>query len=287
MEKKQRKALSPLSDLDDESGQDWRTAADIGGNPAGNSRRLESVSIFPTMRKGRILKKNQLHPHLRKFLDENKDKLKIFGVWFTYRVLKYNPGKVINYMKEHWSRTVLKGQWYNHEASATNKFQQFLVNQFGLFKKYRTELDHCHLNTKPSMERCETIYGKDNCLILYAGVVHKKCPEGLERVGCCSCATPCPKNFYSDDFYYCLRSKVYKLDIYHTEKECIAEQHTCHQISNKFIGQCAAGFEQVQNTLDCRTLCPGGWRGIEKSIQCQKPTIVSLGTPFIWIKSDN
>src|SRR3990167_197248 len=288
MEKKQRKVLSPQADGGEEDGgQEWQSFADIGGNQAG-ARLLEMRSVSgQNIQPRKLALKRKLHPHLRKFLDENKEKLKIFGVWFSYKTLRKNPAKVISYMKEHWSRTVLKGQWYNHEASASSKFQRFLVNQFGLFKKYRSELDHCHLNVKPSLERCEGMYGKNNCLMLYAGVVHKKCPQGLERVGCCSCATPCPSDFYRDDFYYCIRSKFYRLDQYHTEKECVNEQHSCRKYKNKFIGHCAAGFEQEDKIPVCRTLCPGGWTQIERSLECLKPTIVSLGTPFIWIKSDN
>lgn len=288
MERKRRKNLvNQVDSAEDDGGSDWQSFADVGGNQAGNSRRLEMVNAFENAAKPRLLKLKKIHPHLKKFIHENREKLKIFGVWFTYKTLRRSPAKVINYMKRHWSRTVLKGQWYNHEASASSKFQRFLVNQFGLFKKYRTELDHCHLNVKPSLERCEGMYGKNNCLVLYAGVVHKKCPDGLVRVGCCSCATPCPQNFYRDDFYYCVRSKVYALDQYHTETECTAEQHSCQKRGSRYIGHCAAGFQQEGQLPRCRVLCPTGWKQIENSFECLKPTIISLGTPFIWIKSDN
>lgn len=218
------------------------------------------------------------------FIKKMGDKVKIFGKVFTEKEIK-RPAEILADFKKHWIITLLKGQTFNRESKVASNIQSFLVNQFNLHRRYKSELRRCFLNEKPSMERCESMYGKNSCELLYSGVVHKRCPEGTQRVGCCSCAAPCPSKFYKSENYFCLRSQHYYLDRYSTQAECQQEHKICSQLGNLFYGNCITGFTREAETNICKVNCPAGW-AIHDG-KCIKPNITSLGTPFVWIKSDN
>lgn len=222
--------------------------------------------------------------HLHKFIKKMGSKMKIFGRVFTYKELK-NKYSTLKKLRENWIRTVRKGSSFNIESSLAANIQNLLMHQFGLPKKYQMQLSRCKLNTISSMQKCQKMYGPDSCVVLYSGVVHKKCPQGLERVGCCSCAPACPNNHFIDNLYFCKPKENYKLDQYHTLSECQKEQKSCMKFEEKFTGECKPGFERDRDFPECRAQCPQGWKEINES--CLKPGIISLGTPFVWDKSDN
>ena len=253
-----------------------------------NSRALRSRSLRISRRSRRT---NFNDPYSkfavsdRKFAKSMGDKIKIFGRLFTPEQLKDQKG-ITEYIQKKWVSSLRRGKYFNQESFLASEMQDFMVNQFNLYKRYRIELSHCKLNTDPSMKRCESQYGKGNCEVMYSGVVHNKCKEGLQRVGCCSCASPCPSSQYVDDNYYCQPAKTYHLDVFHNKAECEKQHSKCSLINNRYVADCVAGFERMGDQLECRITCPQGWKKTESG-KCLKPHIVSLGTPFIWIKSDN
>lgn len=222
--------------------------------------------------------------HLQKFIKKMGPKMKIFGKLFTYKQLKLKY-KTLKKLRGNWVSTIRRGRTFNVESSRAADIQNMLMHQFGLPKKYRMRLTHCKLNSKPLMDKCQNMYGSNTCEVLYSGVVHKKCPKGMERVGCCSCAPPCPAHHFKDDHYFCKPKKSYQLDLYSTLSECKLEQIECSKVEDKYTGNCKAGFERDAELPQCRAQCPQGWKEIKES--CLKPGILSLGTPFVWDKSDN
>lgn len=235
----------------------------------------------------RLVRKTEIEfnkKHLRQFIKKMGDKMKIFGKVFTYKQLKRKK-ETLRKIRKNWVSTVARGSAFNRESTLSRDIQNLLMHQFGLARMYKRRLTHCNLNTQPSLARCEQMHGTGSCETLYSGVVHKKCPKGLQRVGCCSCAPPCPIHHFKDDNYFCTPKKNYKLDLYYTKSECQLEQKNCIKVGSKFTGVCKAGFHQVKDSLECRVDCPKGWTVENNS--CLKPGIISLGTPFVWIKSDN
>lgn len=118
-------------------------------------------------------------------------------------------------------------------------------------------------------------------------MVSKKCPNGLQRIGCCSCGLPCPSNYFKAKGFYCLRDRKYSLDKFKTKKECsIQYKSTCMKIKvnsgNYWVPGCAHGFKREGSI--CRILCPNGYKKYKG--KCVRKGIISLGTPFVWIKSD-
>ena len=260
----------------------------------GEARRLEVFSgkqkgNFEAHKKNRYFRqfssKDTKNHHLADFIRKQGQKMLLFGKLYSRKALK-NQTHLLEKIRTNWVSTLIRGKSYNQESYYLSQIQNLLVNQFNLHKRYKTELIKCRLNNAPSVSRCESLYGSQACEVIFPGVVHKKCPVGLQRVGCCSCAPSCPNpSFFTEDNYYCRPTKVYRLDPYTTKVECEMNHQKCEEIEGRFIGQCKAGFTRIPDSIECRVNCPDGW--VEEEQKCRKPNIESLGTPFLWIKSDN
>ena len=224
-------------------------------------------------------------PHLKAFIRKQGANMLLFGKLYSKSTLR-KQHQLLAKIRKNWVSTLIKGKSYNQESFHASEIQNFLVNQYNLHQQYKADLEKCRLNTTSSLLRCESLYGRGTCEMLYPGVVHKKCPAGLQRVGCCSCAPGCPNSsFYQEDNYYCVPFKVYSLDPYITQSECEKTHPKCSQVEGRFVGACKTGFTLIADSIECQVDCPKGWAVEEQ--KCRKPDIVSLGTPLVWIKSDN
>lgn len=225
-----------------------------------------------------------IRQHIRQFIKKMGKRMQIFGKVYSEKSVN-NPEKLLRHIRHNWINALRVDTSNNKESILGSEIQNMLIHQFSLRKRYKTELEHCHLSVKPSLKRCEKMNGKGSCEVLYSGVVHKKCPSGLWRVGCCSCAPKCPDSHFVEDHYFCRPKQSYQLDVYVTETECVKEQGTCELYGDRYIGQCKNGFKKADDLPACQVECPKGWTGLQE--KCLKPGIVSLGTPFVWIKSDD
>lgn len=83
------------------------------------------------------------------------------------------------------------------------------------------------------MERCEDVHGENNCEAITSTYVGAKCPKNYERIGCCSCAKACPKNFVSQGAF-CQKPKSYLVFPRKSKKECyMANARQCVSINSK------------------------------------------------------
>ena len=192
--------------------------------------------------------------------------------------------RLVKYMRRNWYKMIsYKKRWLYREVREMNDINTALYYFKNFPKKYRIRLSRCKLNLKPSMERCDSLHGKGNCVKLSPAMVHSKCPKGMVRVGCCSCAKPCPKKYFKTRGYYCLRTRVYKLDKFKTAKECKLQNHgKCYKASKAWVPSCAKGF--LREGQNCRIACPKGYKMFHG--KCGRLDITSLGSPFTWIHSD-
>ena len=246
-------------------------------NTWGNSRDLKE-----TVKASREEEYNQ--QHIRQFIKKMGKKMQIFGRVYSEIELQ-DPQKLLKTIRHNWINALTVDTSNNRESVLASEIQNLLIHQFSLSKRYKADLEHCHLSTAPSLRRCEKMFGKNSCEVLYSGVVHKKCPKGLFRVGCCSCAPSCPQDHFLEDHYFCRPKQSYQLDQFLTKEECEKQLGRCDLIADHFVGQCKPGFKKAADLPECQVECPRGWTEMQE--KCLKPGIVSLGTPFVWIKSDD
>lgn len=192
--------------------------------------------------------------------------------------------KLIRYLRRNWFKMIAyRKRWLYREVRDANDINTALYYFNNFPKKYRIRLDRCKLNLQPAIGRCESLYGKGNCEKLSPTMVHRKCPKGMLRVGCCSCAKPCPQKYFKTKGYYCLRTRVYKLDKFKTEKECKRQNKgQCYKAGGMFVPNCAKGF--LREGQNCRIACPKDYKMYHG--KCGRLDITSMGSPFIWIHSD-
>lgn len=191
---------------------------------------------------------------------------------------------MVKFMRSNWQKMLsYKNRWLFKEVNILTDINTTLLHFDNLPKIYKIRLERCKLNLSAALQRCESLHGKGNCEKQNAGVVQKKCPAGMERIGCCSCAKKCP-DFFKSKGYYCLRSNIYKMDKFKQLKECqIQNKGQCMKVGEMYSPLCSKGFSQDGDL--CRIDCPVGYKVIHG--KCAKPDVISLGTPFSWIQSDN
>lgn len=187
-------------------------------------------------------------------------------------------------MRRNWSKMIAyKKRWLYREVRELNDINTALFYFKNFPKKYRIRMSRCKLNLSPAISRCESLHGKGKCIKLTPTMVHQKCPKDYERIGCCTCARRCPKKYFKSRGFYCLRTRVYKLDTFKTFKECkLQNKGHCNKLGVKFVPNCAKGF--IREGKNCRIMCPKGYKMFHG--KCGKLDITSLGSPFTWIHSD-
>ena len=268
---------------EDLSVPDWRSSEE----QVDTTRRKGETRRLTMRRRSALLRRRKFrNAHLRAFIKRMGYKMKLFGKVYKPKELR-NYHKLIKKISRNWFKTLTHGKWYNQESVDGAAIERMLIHQYSLKMRYQQMLTHCHLNMTPSIERCEHMHGKGECSVLYSGVVHRKCPPGMVRVGCCSCATPCPSGLFKEDFFFCARHRRYKLDRFHLKSECEATHKKCHEYHRSFIPDCKEGFSLQPHDGSCLVNCPHNWKQMNNAARCLKPTIISLGTPFVWIKADN
>lgn len=172
---------------------------------------------------------------------------------------------------------------------------EFALSHFKIFPPdIKIRMNACRLNLSRALNRCERLSGAGNCYKISPTMVQKRCPNGMTQIGCCSCVSKCPNNFYKENGPFCKRERIYELDPFETEDECIKHHKKCEKHNRKkgmttvYTARCRPGFEDFHNLkgkIFCRVGCPENWK--RKGLNCIKPGLVDLGTPYLWIKSDN
>jgi len=56
-------------------------------------------------------------------------------------------------------------------------------------------LRYMNLDIINAMNRCENMNGTGNCENVWYILAVKKCPEGYNRLGCCTCVKSCPAGY--------------------------------------------------------------------------------------------
>ena len=174
----------------------------------------------------RRIKKHRYHDYYRSRRYHFKSPtLKLSFLRVNLKKLKREK-KLVSYLRNHWQRMLTyKNRWLYREIDIHYQLNSALIYFDSFPKLYKIRLEQCQLNMHPSILRCESLHGKGNCEKLTPTMVHKKCPFGSSRVGCCSCAKVCPDSMFKPKGYYCLRTKSYKLDTFKTLTECQLQNH--------------------------------------------------------------
>lgn len=148
----------------------------------------------------------------------------------------------------------------------------------------KDKIKACGISLQGALQRCEAAHGSGNCETdaMYA---QKKCPTGLARIGCCTCAPACPTGF-DEKTLFCIKPAADKSAQYNTQAECEnLSKKTCEQwVLDFWVPRCTSGFVRVGSD-QCIAMCPEGWK--DTSRHCHKPTTVQLGAPFVWQSRDN
>lgn len=193
--------------------------------------------------------------------------------------------RLVKYMRRNWFKMLgYKRRWLYKEVRDVTSINTALFYFNNFPKKYRIRLARCKFNLKPAFKRCESLHGKGNCEKITPTMVHRVCPKGRGRIGCCSCGKPCPQKYYKAKGFYCLRTRFYNLDKFRTLKECERQNKKghCQKIGKFYLPFCAQGF--IQEKLACRIACPKGYKMHHS--KCRRLEITSMGSPFLWIHSD-
>ena len=174
----------------------------------------------------------------------------------------------------------------NSDLSYTDSVNKMLLFFGELEDTTKTDIWGCGLNLSGAINRCEAVNGKDACEVVAPTFVHKACPEGTVRTGCCSCTKVCPDSIaFIDSGLYCDKNFQYNVKIYTSINECRKNTtETCQKIGSLFSPKCRDGFMRVGLDL-CLPSCPADW--IDLGDKCLKPTADSLGSPFAWTNGDN
>lgn len=199
------------------------------------------------------------------------------------------------YLLSHWKDTLSdRKYWLFHKLASLQSMNTLLLYSKSLPKKYQMRLQRCKLNLNPALKRCESLYSKGNCEKISEGMVAKKCPKGKSRVGCCSCASPCPSGMFRASGFYCIPQRKYNLDQFKTLEECKKQNKNqqCSMVTKTekkkklkmWVSHCKKGFV-VENLTSCKIACPKDYK-IGTHGRCVRKGIMSIGTPFTWIKSD-
>jgi len=164
-----------------------------------------------------------------------------------------------------------------------------MMLMFGqLENETKTNVWSCGLNLSNALKRCENVNGAGNCEAVTPTFVHKSCPAGSVRMGCCTCAATCPDSFnFIDGGVFCIKHFRYTEKTYTDPHLCrTANIQECQNIGGLFVAPCREGFERVGLDL-CIPTCPktGGWRDLGD--RCLKPATTNLGAPFAWVNGDN
>lgn len=141
----------------------------------------------------------------------------------------------------------------------------------------------CGLNLTPAKERCEGVYGKDNCEQMSPAAFQTKCDKYFKRVGCCHCAMECPDGYTEDD-YHCIKPEQKTTKVYNSKKDCASSSKNCEQRGSKFTPACGIQFKRV-GVNNCLPVCPEGWH--DEGKRCRKPADYRMAQPFLWQQGDN
>lgn len=164
----------------------------------------------------------------------------------------------------------------------------------------------CHLTMDMAKQRCQNVYGHDNCEIIKwseistvseAGNISKdaiipyvsrKCLFNYKRQGCCKCLRKCTANFSSEETLgdkdihnYCLKHESYESKI--SKGEGNEDLSTYQPFGDSFIEKCKDGYTRVGAKL-CVARCPLGWPDLGD--RCMKTGDIIL-MPFVWMVGDD
>ena len=242
--------------------------------------------------------------HRRRYPKRAKKKSKsenLFGIKIQKNSLS-KKSKAFHLLKNHW-RNFLSHRFKskNREIYAEDQIWYMLNYYERLPLKYKMGIKSCNLNMGPALDRCQSLYGENSCQVVSPTIVQKKCPEGKQQVGCCECAQSCPKSEFETKGFYCKKVKFYTVLSFNSLKECVKyvgsgtgsnqkEKYGCKEVKkNVFQPDCKTGFskEEINGQVTCLVKCPDGFKQHKKNkFRCLRPGRESLGTPFLWIKSD-
>lgn len=162
--------------------------------------------------------------------------------------------------------------------AALSKIHGFLATEA------KDRIKTCGISLEGALKRCEAAHGSGNCETetMYA---QKKCPSGLKRIGCCTCATACPEGF-DEKALFCMKPAAAKSPQYNSQSDCenLTKKGCERWVLDFWVPKCNSGFTRV-GADQCIALCPEGWNDAGR--HCMKPTTVQLGAPFTWEARDN
>jgi hypothetical protein len=174
----------------------------------------------------------------------------------------------------------------NSDLSYTDYVNKMMLFFGQLEDTTKTDIWGCGLNLSSASKRCERVHGTDACEVVTPTFVHKRCPQGFVRMGCCTCTKACPDSFvFVDAGLYCEKNFKYSEKRFQTAEECrIKNFQDCENIEGLFLAPCRKGFKRVGIDL-CMPECPESWTDLGD--KCLKPEPIELGTPFAWTNGDN
>ena len=244
-------------------------------------------------------------PRRRRYLKKKKPHMQnLFGLRIHKSTLN-RRSRAYHLLKNHW-RSVFSNTFKsrNHEIFAEDQIWYMLNYYDRLPLKYKMSIKNCNLNMTPAIQRCESLYGKKSCKMISPTMVQKQCSADKEQIGCCECAKSCPKGTFETKGFYCTKVKYYAILNFNSLDECNKynnsgtaskkeaknESSSCTKVKeNVFQPNCKPGFskEIINGQNSCLVKCPEGFSQHRRNkLRCLRPGRESLGTPFIWIKSD-
>jgi len=172
------------------------------------------------------------------------------------------------------------------DLSYTDYINKMMLMFAQLESETKTDVWSCGLNLSNAIKRCESVNGAGACESVTPTFVHKICPKGSMRMGCCTCSIVCPNTFnFVDGGVFCVKHFKYTEKIYTDIAECRRVNiQDCQNIGGKFVAPCRAGFSRVGLDL-CIPSCPADWEDLGD--RCLKPKNINLGAPFAWLNGDN
>jgi len=149
-------------------------------------------------------------------------------------------------------------------------------------------LRYLNLDINNAMKRCENMNGYGNCENVWYIMAVKKCPEGFNRLGCCTCVKSCPEG-YKENGELCMMPKNIKNSKYPTLKACRVDnpkrKNDCMLWGQRLYGlKCQKGTKRNEQGK-CTPVCPKGWP-VYKKDSCIKIGTIRIPDYYLWMNAD-